>query len=247
MTWTVCALYRFVTLDDPAGVITRLKAVCAAHDLCGTLLIAPEGVNGTIAGRTPDAVAALMHELEAIAGISKGEVKYSSAKEKPFDRMKVRLKREIVTLKAPEADPNKQVGTYVDPADWNALLTDPDAVIIDTRNDFEVQMGQFKGAINPKTVTFSEFRGFVQDQMDDAKDKKIVMYCTGGIRCEKASSYMIAHGFPHVYHLKGGILKYLETVAPENSLWEGDCFVFDKRVGLGHGLEESETAQRPGE
>jgi UPF0176 protein len=226
MTWTVCALYRFVTLDDPTGVIARLKAVCAAHDLCGTLLIAAEGVNGTIAGRTPDAVAALMNELEAIAGISKGEVKYSSAKEKPFDRMKVRLKREIVTLKAPEADPNKQVGTYVEPADWNALLTDPDAVIIDTRNDFEVQMGQFKGAINPKTVTFSEFRGFVQDHMDNVKDKKIVMYCTGGIRCEKASSYMIAHGFPHVYHLKGGILKYLETVAPENSLWEGDCFCF---------------------
>lgn len=237
--WTVCALYRFVTIPDPAALRPAIKALCLRHDVCGTLLLAPEGINGTIGAPSAAAMAQVMAFLDEAVGVNQGEVKYSTAGEKPFDRLKIRLKREIVTLKAPEADPNKQVGTYINAQEWNDLISDPDMIVIDTRNKFEVAMGKFEGAVDPLTTCFSEFPAFVKEHLDPAKHKKVAMYCTGGIRCEKASSYMKAHGFDEVYHLKGGILKYLEDIPAEQSKWQGGCFVFDKRVALTHGLEET--------
>lgn len=236
--WKVAALYRFVALSDLPKLQKKIRTVCDDNNICGTLLIAPEGINGTVAG-PENGIGHLMACLEDIADISKGEVKFSSAEEKPFRRMKVRLKKEIVTLKAPEADPTKQVGTYIEPKDWNELIADPDVTLIDTRNDYETAVGIFKGAIDPDIETFTEFKDYVHDNMDPKKQKKVAMFCTGGIRCEKASSYMLAHGFEEVYHLKGGILKYLEEVPKEESQWEGDCFVFDRRVAVGQDLEES--------
>lgn len=240
MTYSVVALYRFVSLDRLPALQAEMKAICLENAVCGTILIAPEGINGTVAAPDAAGLKNVMDFLDAKTGIRQGEVKYSAASEKPFQRLKVRLKKEIVTLKAPEADPNKQVGRYVDPQDWNALLSDPDVVLLDTRNVYETEIGIFKNAIDPKIETFTQFKDFVQGNLDPAKHKKIAMFCTGGIRCEKASSYMLAHGFDEVYHLKGGILKYLETVQPEESLWEGGCFVFDERIALGHGLREEE-------
>jgi UPF0176 protein len=240
MTHSVVALYRFVSLDRLSALQTEIKAICLENAVCGTILIAPEGINGTIAAPDSARLENVMDFLDAKTGIRQGEIKYSTASEKPFQRMKVRLKREIVTLKAPEADPNKQVGRYVDPQDWNALLSDPDVILLDTRNIYETEIGIFKNAIDPKIETFTQFKDFVQGNLDPAKHKKIAMFCTGGIRCEKASSYMLAHGFDEVYHLKGGILKYLETVKPEESLWQGGCFVFDERIAIGHGLREEE-------
>lgn len=236
--WTVAALYRFVALKGLPDLQNKIRAVCDANDICGTLLIAPEGINGTISG-PHKGIDNILACLEEIAEISKGEVKFSSAEERPFRRMKVRLKKEIVTLKAPEADPTKQVGTYIEPQDWNDLIADPDVTLIDTRNDYETAVGIFEGAINPDIETFTEFKDYVHENMDPKKQKKVAMFCTGGIRCEKASSYMLAHGFEEVYHLKGGILKYLEDVPAEESKWEGDCFVFDRRVAVGQDLEES--------
>jgi UPF0176 protein len=238
MIWTVCALYRFVSIPNAEAMRPVVKQLCLDHGICGTILLAQEGLNGTIGAPTPEAMSIIMGFLDENFGVTKGEVKYSTAAEKPFDRMKVHFKREIVTLKAPEADPTQQVGTYVSPQEWNELISDPEVVIIDTRNKFEVKMGQFEGAIDPMTTIFSEFPAFVQEHLDPGKHKKVAMYCTGGIRCEKASSYMKAHGFENVYHLKGGILKYLEEIPADQSKWEGSCFVFDKRVALGHGLEE---------
>lgn len=238
MTWKVAALYRFTDLDDLPALQAELKKLCSIHHICGTLLLAPEGINGTIAG-TPDELDRVIAALDQIVGISKGELKFSAASEKPFMRMKVRLKKEIVTLRAPEANPARQVGTYVTPEDWNDLINDPDVVLIDTRNKYETDIGIFKGAIDPEIDTFTQFKDFVAEKMDPAQHKKVAMFCTGGIRCEKASSYMLAQGFEDVYHLKGGILKYLETIPADQSLWDGDCFVFDKRVAVGHGLAES--------
>lgn len=239
MEWKVAALYRFVAIENLPALRTELKALCDKNGVCGTLLLAPEGINGTVAG-TPAAIGTLMKFLEERLEIGKGEVKYSHASEKPFMRMKVRLKKEIVTLRAPEADPTKKVGTYVEPQDWNTLIADPGVILIDTRNKYETDVGIFKGAIDPEIGTFTEFKDFVAEKLDPAKHKKVAMFCTGGIRCEKASSYMLAHGFENVYHLKGGILKYLETIPADQSLWDGECFVFDKRVAIGHGLEEGE-------
>ena len=236
--WTVAALYRFVALQDLSALQKRIRDLCVANDICGTLLIAPEGVNGTVAGQG-EAIPALIELLEEIAGISQGELKYSHASEKPFRRIKVRLKKEIITMKAPEADPTKQVGTYVRPKDWNDLINDPDVTLIDTRNDYETAVGIFDGAIDPDIQTFTDFKDYVHQNMNPAKQKKVAMFCTGGIRCEKASSYMLAHGFEKVYHLQGGILKYLEEVPKEESKWQGDCFVFDRRVAVGQDLEES--------
>jgi UPF0176 protein len=236
--WKVAALYRFVALDDLPALQTRLREFCTARNICGTLLIAPEGMNGTIAG--PEAsIDALIDLLDELADIRQGEVKFSTAENKPFRRMKVRLKREIITMKAPEADPTKQVGTYIEPEDWNDLINDPDVTLIDTRNDYETAVGIFDGAIDPNIKTFTEFKDWTAQNLNPAKNKKVAMFCTGGIRCEKASSYMMAHGFEEVYHLKGGILKYLETIPADQSKWQGDCFVFDRRVAVGHGLEES--------
>ncbi|MAM35207.1 MAG: hypothetical protein CMH28_09045 [Micavibrio sp.] len=238
MTWTVAALYKFVSLDDLPKLQKTIREASERLDICGTLLLAPEGINGTIAG-VGDALDEIVSLLDDLADIKSGELKYSSAQERPFRRMKVRLKKEIITMRQPEADPTKQVGTYVEPKDWNTILNDPDVVVLDTRNTYETAVGMFKGAVDPETRVFTEFSDFVSSNLDPKKNKKVAMYCTGGIRCEKASSYMLANGFEEVYHLKGGILQYLEDVKPEESLWDGACFVFDRRVAINHGLEES--------
>jgi UPF0176 protein len=235
--YTVAALYHFAPIDDPAALIEPARALCAAHGLCGTLLVAHEGVNGTIAG-TDESVAALIGFLRALPGFADLEVKYSGAPIAPFRRMKVRLKREIVTMGVPDIDPVNGQGAYVDSAEWNALISDPDTVVIDTRNSFEVEQGSFAHAIDPGTERFSEFPAWFDDQAEAlrASGSKIAMFCTGGIRCEKATAYVRAKGFDEVYHLKGGILKYLEDVPADQSLFSGGCFVFDERVALGQGL-----------
>jgi UPF0176 protein len=241
MAWKVAALYRFVQIDDLPAVRDAIFAACEKEEICGTILIAPEGVNGTIAGRE-DNLNRIMQFLDKAVGVLKGEVKFSGATAKPFRKLRIRLKKEIVTLRAPEANPAKQVGKYVEPQDWNRIISDPDIIVIDTRNDYETGIGMFRGALDPNTKTFTEFKDFVKEKLDPARDKRIAMYCTGGIRCEKASSYLLAHGFEEVFHLKGGILKYLEVVPEEESMWEGGCFVFDQRVALGHGLGEDSHA-----
>lgn len=237
MEYKVAALYRFVTVTDLEKHQTALKALEEKYDLCGTLLIAPEGINGTI-GSSNGGVDAALAYLDEHFEINKGEVKFSTASKRPFLRFKVRIKKEIVTLRQPQADPSKVVGTYVEPEDWDKLVSDPDVLLLDTRNDYETKIGIFKGAVDPDIKVFTEFVDYVRDNLDPAKHKKIAMFCTGGIRCEKASSFMLNEGFEEVYHLKGGILKYLETVPAEKSSWDGECFVFDRRVGVGHGLSE---------
>jgi UPF0176 protein len=245
MTYKVAALYQFVPLPDFRELKDPLHRLCQDLGIRGTLLLAHEGINGTVAG-LDEAVDILMAELRSgplFAGrLDNLELKYSTASEMPFKRMKVRLKKEIVTLGDPQTDPLRRVGTYVSPAEWNRLMDEPGIVVLDTRNDFEVGMGTFAGAVDPRIARFSEFKDFVRDELDPARHKRVAMFCTGGIRCEKASSYMLAQGFEEVFHLKGGILKYLEDVPQTESRWNGECFVFDERVALGHGLVE-----RPGE
>ncbi len=236
--WVVAALYRFVALQNLPVLQKKIKDLCNVNDICGTLLIAPEGINGTVAGQN-DAIPILIELLDEIAGVRQGELKYSFAEERPFRRIKIRLKKEIITMKAEEANPTKLVGQYVTPKDWNDLVNDPEVTLIDTRNNYETAVGIFKDAIDPNIETFTEFKDFVQEKMNPKTQKKVAMFCTGGIRCEKASSYMLAHGFEEVYHLQGGILKYLEEVPAEQSQWEGDCFVFDRRVAVGQDLKES--------
>ena len=247
MTYHVAALYQFVALPDCRALVEPIREFCTSLALRGTLLLAPEGINGTLAG-TASAIDALVAELTqgALFGgrLDNLELKRSTAAAMPFKRLKVRLKREIVTLGDPTVDPTRRVGTYVEPADWNALLATPDLVLIDARNAFEVAMGSFEGALDPQTIRFSEFRDFVTRTLDPRRHKKVAMFCTGGIRCEKASSYMLAQGFESVYHLKGGILKYLEEIPEAASRWSGDCFVFDERVALGTGLIERPDAER---
>ncbi|MCC6597267.1 MAG: rhodanese-related sulfurtransferase [Alphaproteobacteria bacterium] len=240
MNWKVAALYKFTPIADIPALRAEIYAFTQEHTpkICGTLLLAPEGVNGTLA--VPDSqMETLIAFLDKKLGITTGELKYSPSSCQPFNRFKVREKKEIITLKRPEADPTKLVGQYVEPKDWNTLINDPDVILIDTRNDYETKVGIFEGAIDPKMKVFTEFPDWVEENLDPAKDKKIAMFCTGGIRCEKASAYMLAHGFENVYHLKGGILKYLETIPAEQSKWQGDCFVFDQRVAVGHALTES--------
>jgi UPF0176 protein len=234
--WSVAALYRFQTVPDPEGLAAALRATCDENAICGTLIVAREGINGTIA-------AAQDVQMENILKLVRThfdelELKISVASEKPFRRMKVKVKREIVTMRTPHIDPTKNVGTYVDAKDWNELIADPDVILIDTRNSFEFEKGTFERAIDPGTIAFQEFPDYVEKALDPKKHKKIAMFCTGGIRCEKASSYMVAKGFEQVYHLKGGILKYLEEVPEVQSKWQGRCFVFDERESLGHGLSE---------
>ena len=247
MSFHVAAFYQFVALPDVQALQEPVRAFCAGLGLTGTLLLAPEGINGTLAGAEA-AIEALVAELTAgslFGGrLDNLELKRSTAAAMPFKRLKVRLRREIVTLGDPATDPTCRVGTYVDASDWNALLATPELVLIDTRNEFEVAMGSFAGALDPKTERFSQFRDFVTRTLDPETHKKVAMFCTGGIRCEKASAYMLAQGFETVYHLKGGILKYLEEVPADASLWSGDCFVFDERVALGHGLVERPDAVR---
>ena len=238
--YLTAALYKFVDLPDFAAMHDPLLACCEAHQVKGTLLLASEGINGTIAG--PEAgVRAVLAHLRSDARLAQLVHKESWSAKPPFLRMKVRLKKEIVTLRVPELDPNKTVGQYVKPQDWNALLSDPDVVLIDTRNDYEVAIGTFKGAINPDIKTFTELPVWLDAQPglsgEAAKKRKVAMFCTGGIRCEKSTALMKMRGFDEVYHLEGGILKYLEEVPPEESVWEGECFVFDERVSVGHGLK----------
>jgi UPF0176 protein len=238
MEWKVAALYNFISIDNPSQYQRDIKEYCLAHNICGTLIIAKEGINGTIAGKAED-INVAMDYLDNLCNIRSGELKFSSAKKKPFPRLKVRLKKEIVTLRAPEADPTKLVGTYINPEEWNDVINDTETIVIDTRNRYETKIGMFSGAVDPLTDNFTEFKDYVSKNLDPEKNKKIAMYCTGGIRCEKASSYMLAHGFDTVYHLKGGILEYLEHIPEKDSLWEGSCFVFDRRVAIDHGLKES--------
>lgn len=232
----VRAFYKFVSLPQFAGLREPLKSLCLANGIRGTILLAPEGINGTIAGE-PVALAAAMAGIRSVPEFSDLPDKVSFADAMPFQRMKVRLKKEIVTLGVEGVDPTKRVGRYVAPEDWNALISDPEVLVIDTRNSFEAKAGTFRGAIDPGTTSFGEFPGYVQTRLADARHRKIAMFCTGGIRCEKATSYLLQEGFAEVYHLQGGILKYLERVPPEQSLWQGSCFVFDERAGLSHGLE----------
>lgn len=234
------AMYHFVSLPHFKDLREPLLNFCISQSIKGTLLLADEGINGTVAG-SEKAIHTFLDFLKNDP-LFEGNFKNLAHKESwsdkhPFYRMKVKLKKEIVTLGVPGVSPTKVVGKYVKPQDWNKIISDPDVILIDTRNDYEYAIGSFKNAINPKTNTFREFPEYVKTHFDPKKHKKVAMFCTGGIRCEKASSYMISEGFDEVYHLKGGILKYLEEVKPENSLWQGECFVFDQRVAIKHGLK----------
>ena len=235
----IAALYRFTRFADCAAVRDDLTRVCADTGIKGTLLIAPEGINGTIAGTSAAMDHALAH-IQSLPGCADLEVKTSFADRMPFHRMKVRIKREIVTMSQPDIDPLAVVGHYVAPADWNALIAEPGTILIDTRNDYEVAVGSFAGAIDPKTKSFREFPDWFRTHREDLLGRgpppKVAMFCTGGIRCEKATAFLRSEGLEQVYHLNGGILKYLESVPVEQSLWTGECFVFDERVAVGPGL-----------
>ncbi len=229
---TVAAIYKFVKLPDCAALRAPLLAQCNALDITGTLLLAEEGINGTIAG-TRAGIDRILQYLRSDPRLADLGHKESAADHPPFYRMKVKLKKEIVTMGVPGIDPTERVGHYVKPEDWNALISDPDVLLVDTRNDYEVAVGTFKGAVDPRITTFREFPDYVKKHFNPDKQPRVAMFCTGGIRCEKASAYMLQQGFPEVYHLQGGILKYLENVPAEQSLWQGECFVFDQRVAVG--------------
>ncbi len=231
----VAALYRFCRLGTFEALRQPLAELCCARGIKGTLILAPEGINGTIAG-SADAIAELVAHLEAIPEFAGLDVKYSEAAEMPFHRMKVRLKREIVTMGVEGIDPLASAGTYVRAAEWNALVGDPGTILIDTRNDYEVSLGTFRGAVDPRTKSFREFPAWVEAHRQELGGRKVAMFCTGGIRCEKATAYVRSLGIEEVFHLKGGILKYLEEVPKADSLWQGECFVFDERVSVSHGL-----------
>lgn len=234
-TVVVCALYHFARIDDPEELRSRLLALLTQHNVKGTLLVAAEGINGTVAGTRVgiDALKSRVSEDGRFEGIS---YKESVSDDMPFLRTRVKLKKEIVTMGVPDIDPMQIVGTYVKPEAWNALITEPDVLLIDTRNEYEVGIGTFQGAVNPHTTSFREFPDYVREQLDPKKKQKVAMFCTGGIRCEKSTAFLKAEGFDEVYHLEGGILKYLEEVPEEESLWEGECFVFDERVTVDHNL-----------
>ena len=250
MTYQVAAFYQFAALPDFRELREPLRVLCAGLGLKGSVLLAHEGINGTLAGEA-GAIGELVGQLRG-GGLFGGrldhlELKFSQARAMPFQRLKIRLKKEIVTLGAAEADPTRQVGTYIDPADWNDLIAAPDTLLIDTRNAFEVAMGTFAGAVDPGIKSFGQFKEFAARRLDPEKHRRIAMFCTGGIRCEKASSYLLSRGFAEVYHLKGGILKYLEGVPEADSRWRGECFVFDERVALGHGLRERQMERQSDE
>jgi UPF0176 protein len=240
----VAAFYQFAALPDFRELCEPLRAVCADLELKGSVLLAHEGINGTLAG-SADAIDALIAELRngaLFAGrLDNLELKFSHASTMPFARLKIRLKKEIVTLGDSKTDPTKAVGIYVDAADWNDLIAAPDTLVIDTRNAFEVAMGSFAGAVDPGIKSFGQFKEFAARALDPQKHQKIAMFCTGGIRCEKASAYLLSRGFAEVYHLRGGILKYLEAVPESDSRWRGECFVFDERIALGHNLRQRRT------
>lgn len=232
---TVAALYRFTRFDNPAALAGSLRLLCEVSGVKGTLILAPEGINGTIAGPR-DGIDAVLAHIRALPGCVGLVPRESRAEAMPFGRLKVRLKREIVTLGQPGVNPQAGTGTYVSPEAWNALIAAPDVAVIDTRNDYEVAVGSFAGAIDPGTAHFRDFPAWWQANRDRFNDKRIAMFCTGGIRCEKSTNYLIGQGMTDVFHLRGGILAYLDAVPPRESLWRGTCFVFDERGGLGHGL-----------
>lgn len=239
---TVCALYKFVRLENFEQIKQPLFDFMVSQDVKGTLLLANEGINGTIAG--PQAgIDAVLDFLAKDERLGRVDHKFSYADENPFQRTKVKLKKEIVTMGVEGIDPTLVVGTYVKPQDWNALISDPEVLLIDTRNDYEFEIGTFENAVNPVTETFREFPEYVEKNLDKEKHKKVAMFCTGGIRCEKSTAYLKEQGFEEVYHLEGGILKYLEEVPEANSMWKGDCFVFDGRVAVTHGLEQGQYDQ----
>jgi len=235
--YTIAALYHFTRFDDPGALRAPLGATCEAGGVRGSLLLAREGINGTIAGPRAG-IDAVLSYIRALPGCADLEWKESTASVPPFARLKVRLKREIVTMGVPGIDPKARVGHYVRPQDWNALISAPDVAVIDTRNEYEVAIGTFEGAIDPETKSFRDFPAWWEANKHRFHNQRIAMFCTGGIRCEKSTNYLIGEGVEAVYHLKGGILQYLEDVPKDESLWRGDCFVFDERVSVGHGLVE---------
>lgn len=239
---TVAALYKFVTLNDYESLKPKILEQLLNREIRGTLLLALEGINGTISGEETQ-INAFLEWLQSDDRFSGIDHKLSYHQEQPFNRTKVKLKKEIVTMGVEGIDPNEVVGTYVEAQDWNELISDPETILIDTRNDYEVNIGSFENAINPNTETFREFPDYVKQNLDPSKHKKVAMFCTGGIRCEKASAYMKESGFEEVYHLKGGILKYLETVEQSDTKWNGECFVFDERVAVNHNLEKGQYDQ----
>ena len=240
--FTVCALYQFVRLDDFEAFRTPLRELMVELEVKGTILLALEGLNGTISG-SKTSIDGVIQFLQDDGRFDNLEIKFSQSETAPFKRLKVKLKKEIVTLGVEHIDPLSSVGTYIDPQDWNALISDPDVVLIDTRNNYEYEIGSFKGAINPNTETFREFPTYTKDNLEQYRGKKVAMFCTGGIRCEKSTAYLKSQGFDTVYHLHGGILKYLEEVGEDQSLWEGECFVFDDRVAVKHNLEQGQYDQ----
>ncbi|WP_170372849.1 oxygen-dependent tRNA uridine(34) hydroxylase TrhO [Ruegeria arenilitoris] len=235
--YTIAALYHFTRFADPDALRVPLLELCRVQSVKGTLLLAHEGINGTIAGPRAGIDAVLAH-IRALPGCADLEWKEATASQPPFGKMKVRLKKEIVTMGQPDVDPRARTGHYVEPQDWNDLIRSDDVVVIDTRNDYEVSIGTFDGAIDPKTASFRDFPTWWEHNKDRFHNKRVAMFCTGGIRCEKSTNYLLGQGVEDVYHLKGGILRYLEEVPPEDSTWKGECFVFDNRVSVGHGLAE---------
>jgi UPF0176 protein len=232
MTYTIAAFYRFLALAEPAVLQSELRDSFTEEELCGTILIASEGVNGTVAG-SARVIERLLAMLTEKVGLDCADVKFASAEERPFGRLKFQVKQEILAFRKAVVDPTR-CGTYVAPYEWNSLLADPDVLLLDTRNHYEVEMGTFAGAVDPKIETFSDFAAYVRENLDPGKHRKVAMFCTGGIRCEKASAFMLQEGFEEVFHLKGGILKYLEEVPAAKSKWRGECFVFDRRTSVGH-------------
>jgi len=240
--FVVCALYKFAKLDDYRELREPLLQAMQEHQVRGTLLLAPEGINGTVSG-SRQGIDALLQRIRSIPPLADTDHKESFTDSLPFKRTRVKLKKEIVTMGVPGIDPKRVVGTYVSPCEWNQLIRDPDVLLVDTRNDYEVQVGTFRNAVNPATDTFREFPGYVKDKLDPEKHKKVAMFCTGGIRCEKSTAFLKEQGFEEVYHLKGGILKYLEEVPVEDTLWEGECFVFDERVTVDNRLQKGSYQQ----
>jgi len=238
----VCALYRFVDLANYEEIQTPLLNILNANQVKGTLLLASEGINGTIAG-DQESINNVLNWLKFDPRLADLTTKFSFDTENPFYRTKVKLKKEIVTMGVEGIDPNRVVGTYVKPKDWNALISDPEVLLVDTRNDYEISIGTFENAVDPKTTNFREFPQYVQENLDPTKHKKVAMFCTGGIRCEKSTAYLKEQGFDEVYHLEGGVLKYLEEVPEEETMWKGECFVFDNRVSVNHQLEKGQYDQ----
>ncbi|MGB5716331.1 MAG: rhodanese-related sulfurtransferase [Gammaproteobacteria bacterium] len=238
----VCALYKFVSLENYRALQAPLRQFMQDHHVRGTLILADEGINGTVAA-SRQGVDALLNWLRQDSRLADLDCKESFTDTLPFKRAKVKIRKEIVTLGVPGIDPRHSVGTYLDPTEWNQLLADPDVLLVDTRNDYEYQVGSFRNAVNPQTVSFRELPRYVREHLDPQRHRKIAMFCTGGIRCEKSTAYMKTQGFDEVYHLKGGILKYLEETPQQESLWEGECFVFDERVTVNHRLEKGSYDQ----